>query len=589
MIKPPYDSCREWNSLPVKDPAYFSYDAECISHKTGEIKSKTNQVEIVTKLRYDMEVYIILKEIKRGKETGKISDQYTMHYISEDRLGVNIRLPKSGEYVVNLCGIAYGMSKEDATTAHFNRMVTYKIVETGGEKIAPFLVSSGLGLGASRKFKSSGMIAMVPSPLIEAKNGKASIEVICKNGILPMLCGLSHEEDRAKDLSNYTYAEVQSKKRACFHIRCPKPGSYVFTISVKYKDDNSGYLQSAVFIILCNEPGSKESYPNDTKSVLWGPAEFMRELGIQAASTSSTITTENNGEAVLRLKLPKGITISTNVFDLKGDRVDQSWVCAERINQNDGSKLVNVKIRCPKKGKYRLMLFGNHDSIPTNHYAGRWLIECDTPCDGRLFPKCSTLWGTNPHFETLGLEVVSTQSSTIKTQKGRATLSFKCTKKNYQANKFVHSLLLNEKTAADERRCIMAEVDDVGNDTIMITYHFVLLSKGFYNFQLFGNPRTNNSNTFAGRWLIVCDDPGSKEQLFPEHYRPWGPVDEFDRLNLQVQEPKSSTIRTHDGQCTLVIKSTKPIGSVHSLKRSGENKSIHQSAGCNDGRETWAV
>ena len=211
------------------------------------------------------------------------------------------------------------------------------------------------------------------------------------------------------------------------------------------------------------------------------------------------------------------------------------------------------------------MVFGNNESENKNEFLGMWMVDCSTPCSGQMFPECQQLWGPNPHFKSLGLEVQSPPVSTINTKKGKATLVLRCNQNDYNTNKFIHSLLINGKSANQERRCIMAEINHEGN-AVILRYHFRLTKKGMYDFRLFGNPRNIGNNTFAGQWMIVCDEPCSERDLFPEYYRPWGPAENFDKLQLQLREPKSSTLRTNDGTCNLVIESMKAFDTLQTLK-----------------------
>ncbi|XP_072033704.1 kyphoscoliosis peptidase-like [Amphiura filiformis] len=444
LLQSPYKTCRQWNNEPHKYPGYFSNCVECISHKTGVIKSNRNEVEITLKLRYPMETFLSLKKVGKYGDLTAISNKYTIHYVRENSLVVNVKLPKSGDYLLIVCARPYGMSEEDIQALD-SRIVSFKIVETGTQQVSSFPVSLGSGgLGLSCEFKMNGFNTKIQTPLIEAKNGKAAIEIICKNGIRPMMSRLFHEEDKnEQDLSSCTYGEICNKKRVRFNIRCPKPGRYVFKIFVKY-GDSTQYKQSGVFVISCSGPSTKETFPSD-KSVLWGPSDFIHDLGIEIVSVCTTITTENNGEASLRLHLPSGVKILPKLCNVNGETVSQTWLCAETCTNSDkdGYTLVNILIRCPSVGMYRLMLYGNHDNAKNNHYIGRWMVECKTPCDGQMFPENHGLWGTNPHFDSLGLVVVSPKSSTIKTKNGVSTLSLKCRRKDYHANKFSHSLLVN--------------------------------------------------------------------------------------------------------------------------------------------------
>ena len=284
----PYITCQEWNEEPQKYPEFFSSSMECISHtSSGKIESKNNEVEVKVKVRYPMEIFTTLVAVSNGTEKELPRNKYTVHFFQDNVVVVKVRLPKRGQYALTICGTPYGVGEEIKGSLNFP-LVTYQIIETGEESLAPFPQVSG-GLGPSWKFKLHGFSTSTKTPFLEAKNGKVDIEVKCRNGIKikPMSSSFTQHGDvnGGEKLDNFIYGERCTDNRVVYHIRCPKIGTYVFKIYVKYGDndrDSGKYEQGSSFQISCSGAPTKEKFPNENSS-LWGPNDTMSKFGISTS------------------------------------------------------------------------------------------------------------------------------------------------------------------------------------------------------------------------------------------------------------------------------------------------------------------
>ena len=609
-----YATYVEWNDEPTRKPAYFSYKMQCVSHTLGLIESESNEVIIKLKCFYPMDVLTTMKKSKGRGDVKPLDlpkareyDRCVARSFQGDEVVVVVRLPERGDYIVGIHGYPHGVN-DDVKNACGSFIVGYRVRSLSDTPCDLFPEKKGDIYGASWDLQLAGVRVVQPAnPIMESVEGKAVIELDRGEYDKDMMFKFYHESDPSEDLNGYMYPETVGNK-VKLNLSCPKAGTYACAMYCKVDDDdedNNTYDFAGQFVIACPEPAVDARPLPSNSTGLWGPGAFIHELGIKLSesmmATSSIHTI--HGEGNVTFLVPNGIQTSHNLVTTDGADIGDTHLYAETTAHRNGDRAVNLEIRCPAVGNYRLDLFGNVKGESSMKFCGRWLVICEEPYHGEVFPESHGLWGPNEHSRKVGVKVVSPTSSTIQTHDGEARLIMYLDMEYYLTNKYIHGLFHENKRVDNEQECVYAMVNYNHQDAFVnITYNIKVARKGYYKLILWGDASSCSTLTEIGQWLVRCEAPfysqlfpeleglmGSATraetshegnvsmtcstpdnsrkkgkrliscerpfngELFPAQHGMWGPKSHFRKLGLEVVSPVSSTLITSEGNTQLII------------------------------------
>ena len=502
----PYKTYQEWDNEPHTDPGFFEYDLKLLesgssSSRDGEIHTKNNSVEIRIECPYAMRIYPKLQ--KSDGSDGQF-DEYVMWYFVDVTMVMKVRLPTAGVYKLKISGYPHDHDDDDdddQTGVWNGGLVVYTLVGSGKHKTLPFPKLKGYSWGVSWYGHFNGIQSISSKDaIVAADNGQACIELSRKDLRGQMFLEYFHQDNPSEGLVQYVYAETD-KDLFTLHLLCPKVGSY--SCCVYFKSEEKGKnLTGAQFLVICKKLAEKQlRYPSDSP-VFWGADNLMGDLGITTIGSSSSSVITDHGEGELSFHVPVGVKLTHTLMDVKGKEISKTWICAESTLNTDGSRTVRLRIRCPKKGHFRLNMYANEESKANFAFAGRWMIICKESYANKLslFPDHWGNWGPAGDFQKLRLRVKEPKSSTLQPDnKGTCTLVISSDSQLHTAYKLKRA---DGGAISRDLTEILTKVDDLDSShLVQFNVNMSKRSPGFYSLEVFASNSPGRMG-YIGEWLI---------------------------------------------------------------------------------------
>ena len=531
-----------------------------ISYEKGVIETVSNQVQVMFRCSYPMHIFHSLKSVD---EAGKDLNEFVVYYQDGDKVVVKANLPRKGEYDLKIFGFPEGASKEVQTSYRTN-LIGYRIIASGCKFQTPFPDMKNGRLGPEWNFLKAGYRLMSPTlPIIEAKHGRAFLTIERRKGpIKNMHFMFYHSSDVKENLTSCIFPET-SKTSVKVHMLCQKPGQYKLTVYVEFKDKSNTLDYGGCFLVNSSIKPSipLEEFPKADINHQWGPGQNLLDAGFDISfPRTSLLTTENGqGELVMRCshETYKRSKLIYEVFTADDFEVNECVMAKVVFDQ--GSSVVSFYFRLKKTGFYIFKLAKTQEGSDRYDLAGEWLVRCDMPYKGKMFPKRNKVYGPNSLFYTLDLELVSPMASYIEALNGDCNLVMKCKRVTYD------KLDITLKVVSDNTGPKSAENSALGDVTfdeefVIMSFSFRLLDEGLNVVQLGAKSSDWESDKYrsAGEWLIDCRN-AYKGQLFPKFDEVYGPNRLFNSLGLRLVSPMTSRMVSYDGKAKLVVRCSRLV------------------------------
>ncbi|KFP82691.1 Kyphoscoliosis peptidase, partial [Acanthisitta chloris] len=235
-------------------------------------------------------------------------------------------------------------------------------------------------------FYNLGLLAAQPeTPIIQTVNGKASVSVDCRGGMLFMF--------KLKGRAEHGLMTLK-KKGMKLDIYPQKTGSHqleIFAKPSKSEDLDDVYECVLKYIVECESVDESMCFPKDLHQPV-GPSWFSERQGFLRPSHCEPIIHTNDGRCSLTFTLGRDISV---LATLHSDRSSLTEDVARRhIMQIHRGNQIELKIHLPHPGKFVLKIYAKKKSDPGNYdYVFNYLITClNREVKWPPFPQSYSKW-----------------------------------------------------------------------------------------------------------------------------------------------------------------------------------------------------
>ena len=276
---------------------------------------------------------------------------------------------------------------------------------------------------------------------IEALNGECNLVMKCKRATYDKLdifvetVSGNTRNTRAQPTEHSILAEAIFSKEfviMSFSFRLVEQGLTAVQLWTKSKDSkDEKYYSAGEWLVDCRNAYTGQLFPKCNE--IYGPNRLFNDLGLELVSPMNSHIMTQAGEAKLVVQCNcrayrKLQMLHVAIF---GEEIVENCIQADATFEGD-KVTVSYNLRLVRHGFTTMRLWANTDGSENFYSAGVWLVECQKPYKGNLFPDSNTVQGPNFTFFSMGLELVSPKSSRLEMEKGKGKLVIKCSRTAYE-------------------------------------------------------------------------------------------------------------------------------------------------------------
>lgn len=234
--------------------------------------------------------------------------------------------------------------------------------------------------------------------------------------------------------------------------------------------------------------------------------------------------------------------------DLQSLNLDR-YVFLEKVTKEN---LLNVKMRFPSIGKYKLKILAKEHDERSFYYTVTYIIDVLTPLKNcRPLPKNERgEWGPGLDTEDLGLDPITHDSGEVPAEDGKAEVRFGLTK----PVEFKHKLVTGEDEELPNRVLHRVENQEA-------VFNIKVPEEGEYAFNVYAR-QVGEKGEFPNvcNYLLTCEQEPEDKQAFPDiGADKLGPTGAFEKFGMQnISLMPALMLAPVTGEVTLQFKLTRP-------------------------------
>lgn len=256
-------------------------------------------------------------------------------------------------------------------------------------------------------------------------------------------------------------------------------------------------------------------------------------LGMDILSHPRYIIECEDGEEEVTFATPKDVKInykyelyvesdSESAEELHNMSLDR-YVYLENVTKEN---LLNVRMRFPATGKYKLKLLAKEHDEQSFYYTVTYIIDVLSPlANCRPLPKNERgEWGPGIDTEELGIEPITHDTGEVPAEDGKAEVRFGL-KKDVE---FKHKLLTGDDQELPNRVIHRVENQEA-------VFNIRVPQEGEYAFNVYAK-ETGAKGEFPNvcNYLLKCDEEPEDKQAFPEiGAEKLGPTEAFEKFGMK--------------------------------------------------------
>ncbi|KAJ8321230.1 hypothetical protein KUTeg_001218 [Tegillarca granosa] len=234
-----------------------------LTHRKGQIEAEDGDAQIRFGLSKDLE---FRHDLIHGEKEVPLSERHVIHTVEDGKVNINLRLPKSGEYALNV------MAKEKNKGVAFAPACTYLVsCEDEPLQSTPFPdIVDGANLGPTEDFGKLGFSEDDPWPsyITNLVTGELNME-IKRPPSMQVYATLVYEGEKSENFNNYVICD-KDKERVFINTTFPKHGTY--KLSLYARPPNGGHPDKDILIYV-----KVIEVMLPTLSGMPGPIQFMSD------------------------------------------------------------------------------------------------------------------------------------------------------------------------------------------------------------------------------------------------------------------------------------------------------------------------